>query len=234
MFSLDIQSLMENWLAWLRANHQFAVIAIFWLGFAESIVLIVDNAQHEYRTEEIKSCVFSDAGTQQPAAPGGETKPRAPPAERERAMTAAQWEALARATGNPQWLDDERFETPALRDRHADERLELIQGALRLRTAAEWLDVLDAAGVPCAPVLKRKEMIDHPQVRATGIVQQVTHPRAGELRQARNAARFEGTPTEMRRGAPGLGEHTREILAELGFSDEEIAELADTNVIGIE
>ncbi len=146
-------------------------------------------------------------------------------------MTNQQWEGFCRAVGRPEWLRDARFETPAGRDRHANERLELMQSALIERSAEDWLDILDTAGVPCAPVLKRAEVVDHPQVRASGIVIETDHPHAGRLRQARNAARFEGTPTEVNRGAPHLGEHTLEVLGELDYSDAEIAELLDSGTV---
>ena len=83
-------------------------------------------------------------------------------------MTNVQWEAFCRTSGREYLLEDERFKTPALRDQHANERLQLIQEALLERPAAEWLVILDEAGVPCAPVLTRGEMIGHPQVVASG------------------------------------------------------------------
>lgn len=146
-------------------------------------------------------------------------------------MANKQWQSLCTATGHPEWLDDERFKTPALRDRNADERLQLVQLALFERTTAAWLEILEDAGVPCAPVLKRGEMIRHPQVEASGIIIETEHPHAGSLRQARPAARFEGTPTEIRRGAPLLGEHTDEILAELGVNEAEIEMMREQGVI---
>jgi crotonobetainyl-CoA:carnitine CoA-transferase CaiB-like acyl-CoA transferase len=141
------------------------------------------------------------------------------------ALTDRQWARLAQALERPGWLDDPRFKTPALRQQHIDARLELTQEALRARPAAEWLERLAAAGVPCAPVLTRSEVIRHPQIEALGLVVESVHPAAGRLRQARPAARFSATPAEIRRGAPELGEHTREILEAVGWSAAEIAAL---------
>jgi len=140
-------------------------------------------------------------------------------------QTDREWTALTRALDRPEWLDDPRFRTPALRQKHINERLAMIQEVLLTRPAAEWLERLTAEGVPCAPVLTRSRMIEHPQVVANGIVVETEHPGAGRLRQARAAARFSATPAGIRRGGPALGEHTGEILAELGYSDAEIAAL---------
>ena len=85
----------------------------------------------------------------------------------------------------------------------------------------DWLERLTAEGVPCAPVLTRTQMLTDPQVVANGIVVETEHEQAGRLRQARPAARFSETPASIRRGGPGLGEHTAEVLAELGFSKAE-------------
>ena len=147
-------------------------------------------------------------------------------------MSDEHWRGLCEAVGHPEWLEDDRFKTAAGRDRYANERLELTQEALLEKNADEWLEILDSAGVPCAPVLKRHEMIHHPQVEASGIVVETEHPHVGRLRQARNAARFEATPTEIRLGAPHHGEHTRAIMSELGFSNAEIDGLIADGVIG--
>ncbi len=146
------------------------------------------------------------------------------------ALTDRQWAGLARAVERPEWLEDDRFKTPALRQKYIDARLQLTQDALLARPAAEWLERLTAAQVPCGPVLTRSQVIRHPQVQALGLVVETEHPVAGHLRQARAAARFSTTPPDIRRGAPALGEHTQEILAELGYSAAEIAELGSPGI----
>lgn len=146
-------------------------------------------------------------------------------------MTNDQWSSFCEAANREHLLEDERFKTPALRDENADIRLNLIQEALLERDAAEWLETLEEAGVPCAPVLTRRQMIDHPQVQASGIVIEHDHPHAGRLRQARPAARFEGTPTAIRYGGPLLGEHTHDLLGEIGYSESEIDAMVNSGAL---
>lgn len=134
-----------------------------------------------------------------------------------------EWLALTRALEQPSWLDDPRFKTPALRQRNIDARLRMTQAVLLTRSAEDWLERLTAAGVPCAPVLTRGQMLHHPQVVATGIVVESDHKDAGRIRGARPAARFSATPASLRTGGPALGEHTGSILAELGYDSAEIA-----------
>ena len=143
-------------------------------------------------------------------------------------MTNVQWAALTGALKRSEWLEDPRFATPELRDLNINDRLALIQSVLVTRPTAEWMRLLDEAGVPCAPVLTRRDMIHHPQVEATGIVVETDHPQAGRLRQARNAARFSVTEAEHRNGAPLLGQDSEDILREVGYSPAEILGLRST------
>ena len=149
-------------------------------------------------------------------------------------MGNKEWAALARAVERPELLDDPRFKSASLRDRNVDARLELVQGILITRTTQEWMTLFEREGVPCAPALTRNEVIKHPQIIASEILIETDHPVAGRLRQTRTPARFEGTPTEIRQGAPRLGEHNLEILTELGFDAAEIDALRAKGAIGDE
>lgn len=141
------------------------------------------------------------------------------------AFRRVDWEKLSDALGHPEWKEDTRFQTSAGLEQFKDDRLKMTQEVLISRTTDEWIAVLEEHDVPCAPVLTRSEMRQHAQIEANGIVEVNTHHVAGDLRQTRHAARFDGTPPEHRRGAPLLAEHTEEVLAEVGFSPAEIASL---------
>ena len=142
-----------------------------------------------------------------------------------------EWEAFARAVDHPEWLEDPRFATPAARVVHWDERLELMQEALSTRTSAEWLEILDAAEVPCAPINSRRDLLSDPQIAANELIVESEHPHAGPIRQTRPAARFDRTPASLERHAPLLGEHTEEVLSEAGLAAEEIAALREAGVV---
>ncbi len=146
-------------------------------------------------------------------------------------VSDAEWEGFLRAVERPEWARDPRFHTAAGRVKHAAERLVMAAEVLKTRSRDEWLERLDAEGVPCAPVLARHEVLAHPQVRANDLIAEFDHPHAGPMRQARPAARFEGTPAALRRSAPLLGEHSEEILREVGFEPRAIARLREDGVI---
>ena len=109
-----------------------------------------------------------------------------------------------------------------------------LQEVLKARTTAEWMARLEANDVPCAPALKRSDVINHPQVVAAGCIVELDHHAAGRLRQARSPARFDGTPSSIRCGAPLLGQHNEEVLKELGYSQATIRELHADKIVGSE
>jgi len=149
-------------------------------------------------------------------------------------MNNKEWVALTKALDKPEWLEDERFSTPSARDAHVNERLEMTQEVLKTNTSDYWMERLEKEGVPCAKVLTRTDVIADPQVLANEILLEFEHPVAGKLRQTRVPGEFEGTPTEITRGAPRLGEHNRDVFLELGMSEAEIAALVAEGVIGQE
>jgi len=98
----------------------------------------------------------------------------------------------------------------------------LIAERLKSRTSADWIGEFEAAGVPVGPVNKIGDMLADPQVAARDMVVEVDHPRAGRVKALGHPIKFSGTPGEQRRPAPLLGEHTREVLAEIGYAAAEI------------
>ena len=147
------------------------------------------------------------------------------------AVSDREWHALCEALDRPEWVSDPRFATGAARSANRQERLQEVELAMGRRKTAQIIETLTAADVPCAPVLTRRQMIDDPQVRANGLVVEVQQPGLGAMRQARPAARFSDTPAQSPRTAPGLGEHTVELLADLGLSDADIRQLRESGAI---
>ncbi|MFQ5698451.1 MAG: CaiB/BaiF CoA transferase family protein [Myxococcota bacterium] len=142
-----------------------------------------------------------------------------------------EWQAFCGAVGHEEWTRDARFRSAAGLVKYADTRLEWMAQVLRTRTTAEWLEILDRAQVPCAPILTREQLLEHPQILANELIVESEHPHAGRMRETRPPERFERTPSELRRPAPLLGEHSDEILREAGLADSEITRLRETGAI---
>ena len=136
-----------------------------------------------------------------------------------------EWQGLCRAFDKADWLKDPRFSSAALRGQHISDRLALTQEVLLTDTAENWLEKLEREDVPCAPVLTRSQMREHPQIAANETIVEWDHPQAGRLRQAHPAPRFSNTPTSFRLPAPSLGADSHQILGHLGLSDNEIEQL---------
>jgi crotonobetainyl-CoA:carnitine CoA-transferase CaiB-like acyl-CoA transferase len=147
-------------------------------------------------------------------------------------VSDAEWEAFVREAGRPDLAEDSRFRTAAGRVKHANARLERMAEVLATRTTADWVARLDAAGVPCAPISTREDLLHDPQLIANELIVETEHPHAGRMRQPRPAERFDRTPSHIARPAPLLGEHTNEILDELGIARELRDELRALGVLG--
>lgn len=146
-------------------------------------------------------------------------------------VSDAEWRGLCGVIGRPEWIDDARFSTPARRSANAAERITLVAEILKSGSRRHWLQLLDAADVPCAPVLTRAEMLSDAQVLHNGLIERLEQPGLGTLRQPRPAARFERTPAAIGGPAPAIGGNTREILSELGFDEAAISRLEATGTI---
>jgi len=136
-----------------------------------------------------------------------------------------EWQALTDALEAPELASDPRFATFADRQANVNARLSETQERLVANSAEYWLDRLTAYGVPCAPVLTRRQLIEHPQIQANGVVEQYEHEHAGSLRQARPASHFSAMDDPPRGGAPELGADTSSVLTEHGFTYAEIQDL---------
>ena len=145
-------------------------------------------------------------------------------------LSDAEWRGLCGVIDRPEWIADPRFRTAGLRSANAAERLTLVGAILASGHSQDWLDRLDAAEVPCAPVLRRAEVMHDKQVIANALIETLEQPSLGTIRQPRPAARFDRTPARIAGPAPRIGEHTDAILAEAGYSAEEIAAMKQSGV----
>ena len=137
-------------------------------------------------------------------------------------ISDSEWQGFCKASGDPELARDERFATPTARSLNATARINKMQEYIGQRTTAEWLERLDAADVPCAPILRRSEIVKNEQVVARGIITELDQPGVGRIRQPKPAAQFAVNQSAIKGPAPRIGEHSREVLRELGYSDAEI------------
>ena len=146
-------------------------------------------------------------------------------------ISDSEWQGFCRAAEAPQLAEDKRFNTPGGRAANAAERINLMADFLAKRTTGDWLTRLDEADVPCAPVLRRGEVMSNEQVVARGLISEFEHPGVGRVRQPKPAAEFSATPVRAPSPAPIVGEHSRQILEELGYPSDEIARLGESKVV---
>ncbi len=149
-------------------------------------------------------------------------------------ISDSEWQGFCRATDDPALAADERFATPTGRAVNATARINKMQEYIAQKTTEQWLARLDAEDVPCAPVLRRHEIVSNEQVVARGIIEELEQPTVGRVRQPKPAARFEERASAIGGPAPRIGEHSREILSSLGFDDETVEQMIASKVVRVE
>jgi formyl-CoA transferase len=147
------------------------------------------------------------------------------------AVGGAMWEKFCREIGAEALMNHPDYATAAQRLKNRDALNAAIDGYLADRTSAEWIEQLNAAGVPCGPIYTIDKMFDDPQVEHLGIVEEIEAGRRGTLRVVGQPVALSRTPSALVAPPPERGEHTDEVLREFGFSPAEIAGLREAKVI---
>jgi formyl-CoA transferase len=140
------------------------------------------------------------------------------------------WDAICKVIGREEWLTDPRYATPKARLSHLPEIFGRIEDWTKTKTKFEAMDILNAHDIPCGPILSMKEIADEPSLRKTGTVVEVDHPTRGKYLTVGNPIKMSDSPADVKR-SPLLGEHTEEILTELGFGADQITALRTEKVI---
>jgi crotonobetainyl-CoA:carnitine CoA-transferase CaiB-like acyl-CoA transferase len=142
------------------------------------------------------------------------------------------WERFCREVlRRPDLLEREEYQGPGSRPENVDQLTAELQEILQTQPTSVWVEALDAAGVPGGPVLTYSEALEQPQVRAREMVVDIEHPVIGPMRALGMPAKLSESPPSIRRPAPLLGQHTREVLLEAGYGEAEIAEWTAQGII---
>lgn len=147
------------------------------------------------------------------------------------AVSQATWVGMTRVLQLEHLLEDERFASNRERMAHRDLLISIISEAMRSNTTDYWVEKFEQAGVPAGPVRKIKDMLEDPQTLARDMVIEVDHPVAGQVQALGLPIKFSHGNGVTRRGAPQYGEHTAEVLQELGYSSDDIAALAASQAV---
>jgi formyl-CoA transferase len=140
------------------------------------------------------------------------------------------WKDICKVLGREEWLTDPRYSTPKGRLPHLMEIFGEIEKWTMTKTKFEAMELLNKYDIPCGPILSMKEIAEEPSLRKTGTVVEVDHPKRGKYLTVGNPIKLSDSPTEVKR-SPLLGEHTDEVMAELGYTREQIEALRAEKVI---
>jgi formyl-CoA transferase len=143
---------------------------------------------------------------------------------------AAVWPAICKVIGEPDWIEDEAFKTPQARLLHLKPIFRRIEQWTMTKDKFEAMDILNKLDIPCGPILSMKEIANEPSLRASGTVVEVDHPKRGKYLSVGNPIKMSDSSTEVTR-SPLLGEHTDEVLAQLGYGAADVARLRAAGAI---
>ena len=137
---------------------------------------------------------------------------------------------MCKVIGEEDWIDDEAFATPAARLLHLKPIFARIEKWTMTKTKFEAMEILNRYDIPCGPILSMKEIAEDESLRRTGTIVEVDHPTRGKYLTVGNPIKMSDSATEVTR-SPLLGEHTEEVLNQLGYSAQDIAALRSEHVI---
>jgi formyl-CoA transferase len=140
------------------------------------------------------------------------------------------WKEICKVIGKESWITDPDYATPNARLPRLKQVFEAIEQWTMTKTKFEAMDLLNNHDIPCGPILSMKELAEEPSLRATGTIVEVDHPTRGKYLSVGNPIKLSDSPTDVKR-SPLLGEHTDEVLAELGYGAQDIAGLRTKKVI---
>lgn len=140
------------------------------------------------------------------------------------------WPAICKVIGEENWISDETYATPAARLSHLKQIFARVEEWTKTKTKFEAVDIMNKYDIPCGPILSMKEIAAEPSLRASGTVVEVYHPKRGKYLTVGNPIKLSDSPTEVTR-SPLLGEHTDEVLTQLGYDAKQIAALREERVI---
>jgi crotonobetainyl-CoA:carnitine CoA-transferase CaiB-like acyl-CoA transferase len=147
---------------------------------------------------------------------------------------ALSWERFAQALGAPELVSDPRFASGEARAQHRDALRERLEAQLATAPSSAWVERMNAAGIPCGPVLAMDAVFADPQVRHLRMAQRVEHPIDGPLELVRHPVGFSETPASIRAAAPVPGADTESVLAELGYVAAEVDALVADGAVALE
>jgi crotonobetainyl-CoA:carnitine CoA-transferase CaiB-like acyl-CoA transferase len=147
------------------------------------------------------------------------------------AAGAIMFKRVSEAIGAPELNNNPDYASDELRSKNRKALNAAIAEKTKHKTSQEWIDLLNAAGVPSGPIYKMDEMFDDPQVKHLGMAVEVEHPRLGKQRLVNQGMQLSRTPSRIRSATPERGEHTDEILGEIGYDAEKIADLRQRGIV---